>query len=178
MISGATVSTEAAVKAVNEAINIYQVKFTNADVEPIVEETEEEKQAKLLGELFPDADEFTEVNENVKEAKAGGELLGYIISTSSKGYGGDVPVLTGVSTDGKLTGIRVGENSETPGLGTKIEEAEFTDTFVGKGTDSELKAVASPSAEDEVLMISGATVSTKAVVKAVNEAIEIFGSLN
>ena len=178
MISGATVSTKAVVTAVNEAINIFQVNFTDADVEPIVEETEEEKQEKLLGELFPDADEFAEVNENVKEAKAGGELLGYVISTSSKGYGGDVPVLTGISTDGKLTGIRVGENSETPGLGTKIEEADFTDTFVGKGTDSELKAVASPSAENEVLMISGATVSTKAVVKAVNEAIEVFGGLN
>ena len=45
MISGATVSTKAVVTAVNEAINIFQINFTDADVEPIVEETEEEKQA-------------------------------------------------------------------------------------------------------------------------------------
>ena len=82
--------------------------------------------------------------------------------------------MTGISLDGTITGIRVGANSETPGLGTKIEEPDFQDSFVGKATEEELVAVPSPSADNEVQLISGATVSTDGVLYGVNGAREAF----
>lgn len=177
-ISGATISSFAVLSGVNDATDAYLRYFTDMEVEPVVEETEEEKHERLLGELFPDADEFIELEQDLLEVNSGGELLGYVFMTSSKGYGGDVPVMTGIDVNGTITGIRVGTNEETPGLGTKIEEPEFTDLFQGKEVTNELVAVDSPAEENEVQMITGATVSVDAVLKAVNEAIEAFGSLN
>jgi len=188
LISGATISSFAVLTAVNEANEAYLVYFTELDVEPPVEETEEEKEARFMSELFADADEFTPIDEGllesiiaenifvreIFEAKAGGEVIGYIFKTISGGYGGELPVMTGISLDGTITGIRVGANSETPGLGTKIEEPDFQDSFVGKATEEELVAVPSPAAENEVQLISGATVSTDGVLYGVNGAREAF----
>lgn len=188
LISGATVSSYAVLAGVNDANNAYLTYFT--DVE-IVEETPEEKQARQFSELFVDADEFTPVDQGVLdgimesnrfvkeifEAKAGDQVLGYIFNTISGGYGGELPVMTGINIDGKFTGIRVGANSETPGLGSQIEEPDFTDTFIGKTANEKLVAVGAPSAENEVMMISGATVSTSGVLYGVNGAIEAFNTL-
>ena len=190
-ISGATVSSYGVLAAVNEANNAYLAYFTDMDVEPIVEETEEEKQARFMQELFADADEFTSIEQaqldsimesnnfvrEIVEAKAGGEVLGYIINTISGGYGGELPVMTGINIDGTITGIRVGSNSETPGLGTKVEGADFTDTFVGKSTEEALVAVGAPSAANEVQLISGSTVSVDGVLYGVNGAREAFVTL-
>ena len=190
-ISGATISSFAVLSGVNDAKDAYLRYFTDVEVEPIIEETEEEKQARFAQELFADADEFTPVDESVLEtitadnrfvkeifeAKAGGEIIGYVFNTISGGYGGEIPVMTGINLDGTLSGIRVGSNSETPGLGTKVEEPDFTDSFVGKGTEEPIVAVGGPSADNEVQLISGSTVSVDGVLYGVNGAREAFGNL-
>ncbi|NLY44893.1 MAG: RnfABCDGE type electron transport complex subunit G [Tissierella sp.] len=190
-ISGATISSFAVLSGVNDANDAYLRYFTDMEVEPIIEETEEEKQARFFNELFADADEFTPVEESVLdtimadnrfvqeifEANAGGEVIGYVFKTISGGYGGEIPVMTGINVDGTLTGIKVGANSETPGLGTKVEEADFTDSFVGKGTEEALVPVGTPSSDNEVQLISGATVSTDGVLYGVNGAREAFINL-
>lgn len=191
-ISGATVSSFGVLTAVNNANNAYLAYFTDMDVEPIVEETEEEKQARFMQELFVDADEFTPIDQGqldtimesnnfireIIEAKAGGEVLGYIFNTISGGYGGELPVMTGINIDGTITGIRVGANSETPGLGTKIEEPDFTDSFVGKSSEEAIIAVGAPAAENEVQLISGSTVSVDGVLYGVNGAREAYLALS
>lgn len=190
-ISGATISSFAVLTGVNDANDAYLRYFTDVEVEPVIEETEEEKEARFFSELFADADEFTPAEQSlvdtimadnrfvqeIFEARSGGEVLGYIFKTTSGGYGGEIPVMTGINMDGTLTGIRVGTNSETPGLGTKVEEADFTDTFVGKGTENPIVAVGAPSADNEVQIISGATVSTDGVLYGVNGAREAFTNL-
>ena len=190
-ISGATISSFAVLSGVNDANDAYLRYFSDVEVEPIVEETEEEKEARFFSELFADADEFVPVEQSVLdtimadnrfvqeifEANSGGEVIGYIFKTTSGGYGGDIPVMTGINVDGTLTGIRVGTNSETPGLGTKVEEPDFTDSFVGKGTENPIVAVGAPSADNEVQLISGATVSTDGVLYGVNGAREAFANL-
>lgn len=191
LISGATVSSFGVLTGVNDANNAYVTYFSDVEVEPVVEETEEEKQARFFSELFADADEFIPVEQSIVdeimetnrfireifEAKSGGDVLGYIFKTISGGYGGELTVITGINMDGTIAGIRVGANSETPGLGTRIEEPDFQDSFVGKATDEKLVAVAAPSAENEVQLISGATVSTDGVLYGVNGAREAFLTL-
>lgn len=190
-ISGATISSFAVLAGVNDATDAYLRYFTDMEVAPIIEETEEEKEARFFSELFADADEFTPVEESVLdtimadnrfvkeiiEANSGGEVIGYIFKTISGGYGGEIPVMTGIDFEGTVTGIRVGDNSETPGLGTKVEEPDFTDSFVGKSTVNPIVAVGAPSAENEVMLISGSTVSVDGVLYGVNGAREAFANL-
>ncbi len=96
------------------------------------------------------------------------------IKTVSGGYGGDITAITGIYLDGKLAGIKVVSNSETPGLGTKIEEEDFSGSFIDKSAENELVAVSAPSAENEVQLISGATISTNGVLSGVNGARDAF----
>ena len=93
--------------------------------------------------------------------------LGFVLETSSsEGYGGVITLYMGIDLDGTLKGVSILEISETPGLGMRAGEvlipqfsnkrAEiFTYTKNGSMSDSEIDA------------ISGATVTTKAVVNAV-----------
>ncbi len=93
-----------------------------------------------------------------------GEKLAAIIS-SATGYGGPVEVMVGISLDKKeIIGISILSHTETPGLGTVIEEDLFKNRFVG------LPFVKNYS--DEVDAITGATYSTVAVIKAVEKAVE------
>ena len=89
---------------------------------------------------------------------------GYVINAIGKGYGGDMSVLVGFDNDGKITGVRVLESAETPGIGTKVtENMDFLGTFVGKDSVDGSDAVA------------GATFSSKGLNEALTNA---FDALN
>ena len=106
---------------------------------------------------------------------ADGNVIGYAVSTSAKGYGGDVVVTTGFDTEGKiLKVVVVSADDETPGLGANIKDDAFLDKF--KGKSGELKLVTASQAtgaENEIDAVTSATYSSVAVVEAVNEASEI-----
>ena len=96
-------------------------------------------------------------------AKAGGEVIGYCVTAASKGYGGDVAVTLGVGPDGIVTGAVVGDTSfaETAGYGARAKEPKFQEQFAG------LDAVNGGTFES----LSGATMTSTAVLNAVNEAL-------
>lgn len=141
-----------------------------------------EEQAKMdaFRVVMPDAESFESLTdksvtyegvriEQVVAAKSGDKQLGWALTvTSSEGYGGDITVAMGVSPDGTLTGISVISQSETAGLGAKCADDEFTSQFAGitGGVVSYVKGGA--TAQNEVDAISGATITTDAVVSAVN----------
>lgn len=106
---------------------------------------------------------------------ANGNVIGYAVSTSAKGYGGDVVVTTGFDAQGKiLKVVVVSADDETPGLGANIKNDAFLDKF--KGKSGELKLVTASQAtgaDNEIDAITSATYSSVAVVDAVNEASEI-----
>ena len=103
---------------------------------------------------------------------ASGSHLGYVVeTTTSEGYAGEITLYMGVTDDGTLNGISILAIGETPGLGMRAEEVLvpqfenvpvtiFTYTKSGSMSDSEIDA------------ISGATVTTKAVVNAINGGIK------
>ncbi|MDI9519575.1 MAG: FMN-binding protein [Bacillota bacterium] len=96
-----------------------------------------------------------------------GETLGYVGKSVSKGYGGPVEVITGVKADGTVTGINVGgmSFSETPGLGAKALEDDFTSQFAGKMSPVRL---GDPAKNNEIDAITAATRTSNAVLAAVN----------
>lgn len=111
----------------------------------------------------------------VFQAQKGGQVIGYAIKTNPSGYGGPIELTVGISTDGSLTGIYVGNNSETPGLGAKASLPAFKDQFKGKKIDSPLEVIKSGQAKDnQIQAISGATITSKAVTAGVNTAINLY----
>lgn len=111
----------------------------------------------------------------VNEGKNGGKTEGYAIKVAPKGYAGAVTIMVGISTDGKLQGIKVLSHSETPGLGAKAPEPAFSDQYKNKSIDKELEVVKTPvSKPNEIQAITGATITSKAVTKGVNEAVEFY----
>lgn len=93
-----------------------------------------------------------------------GQIVGYVAQSTVKGYGGEIEVVIGMEPDGALTGISVGgpSFSETAGLGDKAKEPAFTSQFKGLKLPAQLR--------DNVDAISGATITSTAVVLGVNQA--------
>ncbi len=163
------------------AVSAGALSITNNITEEIIQEKAMEANLAYMKEILPDADDFELVEdpgiddvdgiEEVYEALKDGDTVGYAIKTTTKGYGGDVVMITGVEHDGTLSGIRVASQSETPGLGDKITEEEFGSQFEGLPIEGELNL------NEDVDQISGATISTEAVVDGVNASIKLFESV-
>jgi electron transport complex protein RnfG len=98
--------------------------------------------------------------------KKGGKLVALAYDTAATGYHGDISVMIGLDPEGTLTGVSIMTHTETPGLGAKVEESVFTDQF--KGLTGEL------AVGEDINGVSGATISSKGVVTAVNEGIKLF----
>lgn len=98
-----------------------------------------------------------------------GETVGAVASVvSHNGYGGDIVLSVGVGADGAVTGVKVTSMSETSGLGANCQSGEWTAQFVGKTAD-EIGYVKNGNPDgDQIDAITGATITTKAVLDAVN----------
>lgn len=180
-ITGATITSNAVTKGVNLARELF-----NTGVSPDkVESANKEKIESAKKELFPDAESFEvmeldDASEGVIEAHKGlngEEVLGYIIETGTEGYGGNIEIMTGISLEGKITGVKVINHKETPGVGDKAITSEFQAQYEGKKADSEIVSVkSSPSNDNEIQAVTGATVTSDAITKGVNVARELFNS--
>ena len=103
-------------------------------------------------------------------AKKGGKTEAIAYSAAAKGYHDLIEVMIGVNPNGTLTGISIMTHTETPGLGARIVESEFTDQFAGLDLDT-TKLAADGGKVDT---LSGATFSTVGVIAAVSAALEQF----
>lgn len=114
------------------------------------------------------------VDEVAMALDSGANTLGYVIEASSfDGYGGKISLSIGLNLDKSINGIAFLELNETPGLGMKASEEEFSKQFVSK--NSILKVTKSGQAkDDEINAISGATITSEAVTNAVNAATYIL----
>lgn len=111
-----------------------------------------------------------EAVQSVYRVKSGtGGEDSYCVLSRAAGYGDDIELLVGFSCDGLIVGVRVIEASgETPGIGQRVTEEAFLAQFGG------LKYNADGTKIDGV---SGATVSSTAVVKAVNAACTVMDAI-
>ena len=94
-----------------------------------------------------------------------------------KGYSGDIRIIVGVWSNGDLAGVRVVEHKETPGLGDKIEtrKSSWIENFTGKSlanTTGEQWHVRKDCGEFD--QFTGATITPRAVVGAIHDALEYF----
>lgn len=113
----------------------------------------------------------------VLEAKdKNGSLIGYVMSVTDKeGYGGDITLSLGFDTEGGITGFEVlSASSETPGLGANCQTEEFKKQFVGITGEQVEYTKSGKSKENEIDALSGATITTKGIVKSVNAALSFM----
>lgn len=137
---------------------------------PVIEQRAQASKQVGLYTVFPQADAFEALSLTEEEtlqdcyiAKRGEETLGHVGSVTVAGYGGEIEVTAGISKEGGVTGISVGGEhfSETAGLGARTRDLAFTEQFAG---------ISLPAALGEnVDAVSGATISSGAVVSGVNK---------
>ncbi|MCL2694342.1 MAG: FMN-binding protein [Oscillospiraceae bacterium] len=100
----------------------------------------------------------------------------------TKGYNRDgLNMLIVMNEDGRVRDLTVVQNTETAGIGTKVEDRSFLDLFMGRSEDVRIVR-GSPRNNNEIAAITGATKSARGVADAVNIAVntyaELFGGEN
>lgn len=164
------------------AVASLMLSLTNNITAPVIEQRNIQANNESRQQVLQVAEEFSEVKdvkgdliEEVYQGTKGGEVVGYTIKTTPKGYGGKVEVMVGISNDGKISGVKIGNHSETPGLGSKSADPSFKDQYNGKGTKTPLNVVkGNASNENDIVAISGATITSKAVTAGVNAAMDVY----
>lgn len=131
--------------------------------------TEEEA---ALREVMPEGIEFNPVkfgNEVIYYQAYGAkkELIGAVFKASGKGYSSTIETMVGMFKDGMINTIKILSQNETPGLGIRITEPAFTGRFSRKN----IQGLA------DIQAISGATISSKAVMDSVRKKAEEIQSL-
>jgi len=107
---------------------------------------------------------------------ANGTLLGAAIKTTEGGFGGNIELMVGITTDGIIKGVSVLSHSETPGLGANME-GKFKDQFADKKPgDNIILEVTKSHDGKKVDAITAATITSKAFTKAVDNAFKAFES--
>ena len=105
--------------------------------------------------------------------RKGGRLVGVAFKViSPEGYGGNIEVMVGLLPNGTIHGVEVLSHLETPGLGAKIREVKFKDRFKKRNLSNTTWAVKKDAGDIDG--ITGATISSRAVIKAVKEGLEFY----
>lgn len=177
------------------AIAAVLLGFTNNATYQKIQDQIEQANNAARQEVLATADEFIKVDDatlaqiqqnpdysivkEIYQAKAGGNEVGYTVMVGPKGYGGEVQIIVGISTDGIVQGVKVGTNNETPGLGKNSEKPAFSNQYMNKSWDSEINVIKNGTPKDnEIVAIAGSTITSKAVTLGVNTAMKVAKELS
>lgn len=138
--------------------------FVNSVTAPEIRRRAEET-AKEAMTVVLNADEYVRVGESklYRAQDAGGRLLGFVVQVEPSGYGGKISMMVGVDLQLNVTDVSIMSMSETAGLGTKANDRKFLDQFVGKSVSMKLG--------EDIDALSGATITSKAVLSGVQDAL-------
>ena len=169
--------------------------FTFARTQPTIERSQQAEKLLLLGQVLPHAlydndllasaisvppDDLlgTRQPSSIWIARRGEQITAVALEAiAPDGYGGNIHLVVGIDVDGTLTGVRVTAHRETPGLGDYIvrSKSPWIEQFVGKSLTTPAvkrwKVARDGGAFDAR---AGATITPRAVVKAVRGALDYF----
>jgi electron transport complex protein RnfG len=143
------------------------------------------EQLKLaISEVLPQFDNYDELKSDeitlyIAKNPETPEPVGISFEAVGNGFQGKISIMVGVATDfSQITGIKILEQIETPGLGTKIVTDPsrkdnpfwFPDQFKGLKTQPSIGVVKNikPTNPTDIQAITGATISSQAVVRIIN----------
>ncbi len=152
------------------AVSAGLIAFTHQKTSPIVAEREYNELMEMLAQLMPEADQYEfldvegqEVYLGIKDEKA----FASVVPGQKSGFWGPVKVLVLLNPQGEIMDVVIRDQGETPGIGTKIEDPVFLAQYAGKNIINDIS----------IDVISGATISSKAVTSGVINAINLFDTL-
>ena len=159
----------------------------SAGLEGVATENAAKAHLQLMQTILPGAETFTVepyAGEDANIRSVHKSDIGFVVETSTYGYAGEITMLVGVSNAGKVTGLVVTDAHETIGLGgNALTDHEFLAQFLNSAGAFEVATVgadafsgangeAAPEGETVAVdAITGATVTSKAVVRCVNSAV-------
>lgn len=138
------------------------------------------KTQAALEEVLPGATDMDIVDKGsgiiqaVYAPSASSSVQGYAVQVApTSGFGGEIVIMVGIDAEGKVCGISIVSHAETPGLGAVADAATpagetFRNSFTGK--NGELTV-------GDIDALSGATITSKAVVDGVNAALKYIANL-
>ena len=162
--------------SLNEALFLRKAVLFAANI-PMPENNQQlsdlyEKRIQERVDAEGEIDYFTVFNEEKDQ------IQGYVLFQEGAGLWGEIIAVIGYEKDlATLTGVDFIKQNETPGLGARIMEAWFRRQFLGKQGPFSMVPEGSPAAGNEFDAITGATRTSKAVMKILNTSLEEVSSL-
>ncbi len=121
-----------------------------------------------------DGEEFKDITKIIKNETDGTFLFEIVVD----GYSSDgIDAVISLDKNGAVKGISIIALAETPGLGTKINDEAFLSRFTGASGSVEI-VKNEPTADNQVQAITGSTLSSRGMAKAVNLALSAYSALN
>ena len=146
--------------------------LTNGATAPVIQAAAIERAALAMNSIIPDATSFDQVeNEGfdraVKEVYKTGNDIGYIFIVTSTGFSGEVRVMCGVDPEGRIIGVTTLKHTETKGIGDILDRQ----SFIGQADGI------SGGQVDEIIAVTGATISSNAFKNAIREVFAAYDVL-
>ncbi len=160
------------------AVAAISLGLVNAVTEPKINQMREQKLMNALKKVAVgmEVGKYKEVPDNpvVKGYYPlndnSGTQKGYIFNLVGIGYGGDLNIIAGVSTKGKILSVVMMNNQETPGLGKEAENPEYMKKYIGTGEDSPVPVRKSQLSQEDADAITGASITFMGIGKALEAA--------
>ncbi|MGE5653613.1 MAG: RnfABCDGE type electron transport complex subunit G [Bacillota bacterium] len=174
------------------AVAAGSLALTNDATTAKIAAQEVEAKMSALGQVMPGAGvKFNDITATV-EGKMGafpdveevwigesaGKKQGLIVVVSPVGYADRIRTMVALDTTGKVIGMKVLSQAETPGLGTKSTDPEWQKQFVGKQANKDLEVVKQAPNANQIQAITAATISSKAVTTGINQAFGLFKQIS
>jgi len=106
---------------------------------------------------------------------SGSEPIGVVVQMSVSGWSPNMVFLLGIDINGTVTGLDIIAHTETPSLGSRITEETYRHQFIGTTGDVRVLTRGN-AAENEVMAITGATITVQAITDGVNAAVEFVNA--
>lgn len=161
--------------------------FINQLTRPVIAENERLSTEKALRQVFSQADSFREVSQDYADSlpEAVSDLrlgqvddkpMAAVYTLTGAGYNGDIKLMVSFHLEKKtITGLRILQHTETPGLGANLVQPPFYEPVAGKDASAPLSVVKNQEASDhEIVAITAATITSRAVVDTINLARKHF----
>lgn len=148
---------------------------------PLIERNKLEELKKAIFVVLPGTKSYDEIRKNdltlYRGRGADAQVVGYAFIQDGGGFQGKIRLMIGLRPDLKaMSGLEVLESVETPGLGAKIMGEPFKGQFRGLNVVPQVKYIKNRKPAEEkppnaIDTITGATISSEAVVRILNEGI-------
>lgn len=190
-ISGATITTQALVRGINNVIDAMS-KLTDTVSAP-------DKELSYFSEAFdqlfinnPEIYTFEEFNKSeifedsvkriVRVYRPGSkegtiDLDSYLIYVSAQGFGGNIDYIIRTNKEFRVFGVVFANHNESENYGKYIDHEKYKESFEGLNLEKNfltkaIKVRENPNGEKDILMISGATITSQSIQNSLNDVIE------